>query len=224
MSHSEKLNLDSIIGENEIRGLCLKSREIFLSQPILKLEAPLKICSNIHGQYYDLLRLFEYGGFPPESNFSWGTMWTVASSLWRPSACCCPIRSNTLRISSCSTGTTIVPASTASTASMMNARDVTSNCGKRSPTASTACPLQPLQTRSSAATEVCLQTCSPWSRSGVSCGPQMCLTRAYCVIYCGLTLTRMFKAGARMIVMWLRWWPSSNTSMIWTSSAGRINL
>jgi hypothetical protein len=31
--------------EAEIRGLCLKSREIFLSQPILlELEAPLKIC------------------------------------------------------------------------------------------------------------------------------------------------------------------------------------
>ncbi|MEQ2205397.1 Serine/threonine-protein phosphatase PP1-alpha catalytic subunit, partial [Xenoophorus captivus] len=56
--------------ENEIRGLCLKSREIFLSQPILlELEAPLKICGDVHGQYYDLLRLFEYGGFPPESNY-----------------------------------------------------------------------------------------------------------------------------------------------------------
>lgn len=159
----------------EVRGLCLKSREIFLSQPILlELEAPLKICGkywytydmtennsqrkqtlqylqwwwqvrpliiihcctivliwnnwkqnmaaatsfkiedilywndnttvllfsywkglyilyqtvpfkhkrgshlsifcllvpgDIHGQYTDLLRLFEYGGFPPESNY-----------------------------------------------------------------------------------------------------------------------------------------------------------
>uniref|UniRef100_A0A8C4KXK0 protein-serine/threonine phosphatase n=1 Tax=Equus asinus asinus TaxID=83772 RepID=A0A8C4KXK0_EQUAS len=36
--------------ENEIRGLCLKSREIFLSQPILlELEAPLKICGDIQG-------------------------------------------------------------------------------------------------------------------------------------------------------------------------------
>ncbi|KAK2522824.1 hypothetical protein Q9233_010183 [Columba guinea] len=87
MADIDKLNIDSIIQrllevrgskpgknvqlqENEIRGLCLKSREIFLSQPILlELEAPLKICGDIHGQYYDLLRLFEYGGFPPESNY-----------------------------------------------------------------------------------------------------------------------------------------------------------
>jgi len=56
--------------ETEIRGLCLKSREIFISQPILlELEAPLKVCGDIHGQYSDLLRLFEYGGFPPESNY-----------------------------------------------------------------------------------------------------------------------------------------------------------
>ena len=87
MADIDKLNINSIIQrllevrgskpgknvqlqENEIRGLCLKSREIFLSQPILlELEAPLKICGDIHGQYYDLLRLFEYGGFPPESNY-----------------------------------------------------------------------------------------------------------------------------------------------------------
>ena len=56
--------------ENEIKGLCYRSREIFLSQPnLLELEAPIKICGDIHGQYYDLLRLFEYGGFPPEANY-----------------------------------------------------------------------------------------------------------------------------------------------------------
>eukprot|EP01121_Diplochlamys_sp_Union-15-3_P022163 TRINITY_DN9356_c0_g1_i1.p1 TRINITY_DN9356_c0_g1~~TRINITY_DN9356_c0_g1_i1.p1 ORF type:complete len:319 (+),score=45.42 TRINITY_DN9356_c0_g1_i1:62-958(+) len=56
--------------EKEIYYLCVKAREIILSQPILlNLEAPIKICGDIHGQYYDLLRLFEYGGFPPESNY-----------------------------------------------------------------------------------------------------------------------------------------------------------
>jgi len=56
--------------ENEIVNLCNKAREIFISQPVLlELEAPIKICGDIHGQYFDLLRLFEYGGFPPESNY-----------------------------------------------------------------------------------------------------------------------------------------------------------
>lgn len=41
--------------ESEIRGLCLKSRELFLSQPILlELEAPLKIC----GMYIDNVPCF----------------------------------------------------------------------------------------------------------------------------------------------------------------------
>lgn len=39
-----------VLSENEIRGLCTKSREIFLSQPILlELEAPLKICGKTFG-------------------------------------------------------------------------------------------------------------------------------------------------------------------------------
>ena len=70
------------LSENEIKGLIAKSRDIFINQPmLLELEAPIKICGianfvfllinlgDIHGQYYDLLRLFEYGGFPPESNY-----------------------------------------------------------------------------------------------------------------------------------------------------------
>ncbi|KAG8748466.1 Serine/threonine-protein phosphatase pp1 [Ceratobasidium sp. 414] len=56
--------------EYEIKFLCTKARDIFINQPILlELEAPIKICGDIHGQYYDLLRLFEYGGFPPEANY-----------------------------------------------------------------------------------------------------------------------------------------------------------
>jgi hypothetical protein len=42
-----KPNKNVHLNENEVRGLCLKSREIFLSQPILlELEAPLKICGK----------------------------------------------------------------------------------------------------------------------------------------------------------------------------------
>ncbi|KAJ7522064.1 hypothetical protein O6H91_19G081800 [Diphasiastrum complanatum] len=56
--------------EAEVKQLCLASKDIFLTQPnLLELEAPIKICGDIHGQYSDLLRLFEYGGFPPEANY-----------------------------------------------------------------------------------------------------------------------------------------------------------
>jgi len=58
------------LSEAEIKMLCLRSRDLLIGQPmLLELEAPIKICGDVHGQYYDLLRLFEYGGFPPESNY-----------------------------------------------------------------------------------------------------------------------------------------------------------
>merc|ERR1712066_1090541 len=58
------------ISEGQLKALCTACREVFLSQSaLLELEAPLKICGDIHGQYHDLLRIFEYGGAPPESNY-----------------------------------------------------------------------------------------------------------------------------------------------------------
>ncbi|XP_021742589.1 serine/threonine-protein phosphatase PP1 isozyme 9-like [Chenopodium quinoa] len=58
------------LSEGEIRQLCVNARNIFLSQPnLLQLRAPIRICGDIHGQYQDLLRLFEYGGYPPAANY-----------------------------------------------------------------------------------------------------------------------------------------------------------
>jgi serine/threonine-protein phosphatase PP1 catalytic subunit len=50
--------------------LCRQVREVFVSQPmLLDLEAPLKLCGDVHGQYHDLLRIFENAGFPPKANY-----------------------------------------------------------------------------------------------------------------------------------------------------------
>ncbi|XP_010026545.2 serine/threonine-protein phosphatase PP1 isozyme 3 [Eucalyptus grandis] len=59
-----------LLTEAEISQLCLASRDVFLEQSnLLELEGHLKILGDIHGQYSDLLRFFELGGFPPHANY-----------------------------------------------------------------------------------------------------------------------------------------------------------
>ncbi|KAJ4992708.1 Serine/threonine-protein phosphatase PP-Z [Stagonosporopsis vannaccii] len=54
----------------EIFAICSAAREVFLSQPaLLELAPPVKIVGDIHGQYTDLIRMFEMCGFPPNSNY-----------------------------------------------------------------------------------------------------------------------------------------------------------
>ncbi|KAJ9475380.1 Serine/threonine-protein phosphatase PP-Z1 [Pseudozyma hubeiensis] len=54
----------------EITAVCQAAREIFLSQPtLIELSPPVKIVGDTHGQYHDLLRLFEMCGFPPSANY-----------------------------------------------------------------------------------------------------------------------------------------------------------
>ena len=56
--------------EAEVLGLIERAQAVFAAQPMfLELEAPIKVCGDVHGQYYDLLRLFEICGFPPEANY-----------------------------------------------------------------------------------------------------------------------------------------------------------
>jgi serine/threonine-protein phosphatase PP1 catalytic subunit len=58
------------LGEDEIKFLIDKSLQIIKVQKMLvELEAPLHVCGDIHGQYYDLLRIFEHCGYPGEYNY-----------------------------------------------------------------------------------------------------------------------------------------------------------
>jgi serine/threonine-protein phosphatase PP1 catalytic subunit len=56
--------------EDEIKFLIDKSTILLKeSKMMLELEAPVKICGDIHGQYYDLLRIFEHCGYPGETTY-----------------------------------------------------------------------------------------------------------------------------------------------------------
>lgn len=172
--------------ESEIRFLCTKAREIFISQPILlELEAPIKVRTLPHfprGQVFSRSYFYQSVVFltcsfliafdhrfavistvnttisfvclntvvsPQRPTISSSvTTSTVVSSHSKPSACSSRIRSGTPRTSSSCVATTSAPPSTVFMASMTSASDdTTSNYGRPSPTASTACPLLPSLTR-----------------------------------------------------------------------------
>ena len=68
--YSTKVTKTVCLKNAEITAVCSAARELFLSQPaLLELSAPVKIVGDVHGQYTDLIRLFEMCGFPPASNY-----------------------------------------------------------------------------------------------------------------------------------------------------------
>ena len=54
----------------DIQVLLATARKILMAQPmLLELMSPVNICGDIHGQFPDLLRLFQIGGEPPNTNY-----------------------------------------------------------------------------------------------------------------------------------------------------------
>ncbi|UCS19205.1 uncharacterized protein HLK63_C01353 [Nakaseomyces glabratus] len=54
----------------EIQLICSHAREIFLEEPsLLRLQAPIKVVGDVHGQFNDLLRILKLSGAPPDTNY-----------------------------------------------------------------------------------------------------------------------------------------------------------
>ncbi|KAJ7487581.1 Metallo-dependent phosphatase-like protein [Mycena galericulata] len=70
VGYTGKVSKSLCLKNAEITSICLAAREVFLNQPTLvELSPPVKIVGDVHGQYSDLIRLFEMCGFPPAANY-----------------------------------------------------------------------------------------------------------------------------------------------------------
>ncbi|KAI0257117.1 Metallo-dependent phosphatase-like protein [Lactifluus subvellereus] len=70
VGYTGKVSKSLCLKNPEIVAICQAARETFLSQPtLIELSPPVKIVGDVHGQYSDLIRLFEMCGFPPASNY-----------------------------------------------------------------------------------------------------------------------------------------------------------
>jgi len=66
----ELLRRCELITESEVKILCAKAREILVEESnVQRVDSPVTICGDIHGQYYDLKELFKVGGDCPERNY-----------------------------------------------------------------------------------------------------------------------------------------------------------
>ncbi|KAF1801274.1 serine/threonine-protein phosphatase 4 catalytic subunit [Mucor lusitanicus] len=66
----EQLRRGEIITEQEVKELCTKAREILIEESnVQRVDAPVTICGDIHGQFHDLKELFRVGGECPDTNY-----------------------------------------------------------------------------------------------------------------------------------------------------------
>lgn len=50
----------------KVIGILKAAQNMFMEEDtLLNLKSPIKIVGDLHGQFFDLLRLLEFGGYPP---------------------------------------------------------------------------------------------------------------------------------------------------------------
>ena len=66
----EQLKRCERLTEAQVKVLCAQARDILVEESnVQRVDAPVTICGDIHGQFYDLLELFRVGGPCPDTNY-----------------------------------------------------------------------------------------------------------------------------------------------------------
>ena len=78
------------------RCKCLQVKEILIEESnVQPVNSPVTVCGDIHGQFHDLIKLFQTGGHVPDTNyifmvhFSFLFSWCITKSIYEHMLICC---------------------------------------------------------------------------------------------------------------------------------------
>ena len=78
----EQVKRVEYLPENDLKKLCEYVKELMLEESnVQPVYGPVTVCGDIHGQYHDLLHLFDTAGEVPSTNYIFMVR-TAAPAMW----------------------------------------------------------------------------------------------------------------------------------------------
>jgi len=66
----ERVQRRELLGSEVVREMCTKLKEVLVNESnVAHISAPVTVVGDVHGQFYDVIELFNVGGFVPSTNY-----------------------------------------------------------------------------------------------------------------------------------------------------------